>query len=47
LIRGLTRQSIASQELLAKKMDPRVKPAGDELLLLHELTPAKTVIAGH
>jgi hypothetical protein len=26
---GLTRQSIPSQKRLAKKMDPRVKPAGD------------------
>jgi hypothetical protein len=26
---GLTRQSIFSQKLLAKMMDPRVKPAGD------------------
>jgi hypothetical protein len=26
---GLTRQSIKLQNILAKKMDPRVKPAGD------------------
>jgi hypothetical protein len=27
---GLTRQSILLRRLLAKRMDPRVKPAGDE-----------------
>src|SRR6516162_4186665 len=42
---GLTRQSIRFAKVLTKKMDPRVKPAGDRRVGSRAATPALATLA--